>query len=78
LYKENLLKLNGILVDYGTNDPYHWIPEGCQFFAQQLAAENIPYQLMSFKGGHGPLSERAGAVVLPFFSAKLVFEADKQ
>lgn len=78
LYKENLLKLNGILVDYGTNDPYHWIPEGCQFFAQQLAVENIPHQLMSFEGGHGPLSGRAEAVVLPFFSTKLVFEVDKQ
>ncbi len=74
LFKENLLSLKGILVDYGTHDQYRWIPEGCQFFSQQLEAENIPHQLISFEGGHGPLSDRAKAVMLPFFSEVLVFE----
>jgi pimeloyl-ACP methyl ester carboxylesterase len=78
LYKDNLLKLKGIIVDYGTRDPYRWIPEGCEFFSQQLEAANIPHQLMSFEGRHGPLSDRAEAVMLPFFAEALVFEADKQ
>lgn len=78
LYKENLLQLQGIVVDYGTRDQYRWIPEGCQFFSQQLEAENIPHQLVSFEGGHGIFMERAEAVMLPFFSKVLTFEAEQQ
>jgi S-formylglutathione hydrolase FrmB len=77
-YKANLLKLKGILVDCGTRDQYRWIPEGCQFFSQQLEAEKIPHQLVSYEGGHGPVSDRAEAVMLPFFSEVLTFGADKQ
>jgi hypothetical protein len=41
-YKDNLLKLKGIVVDYGEHDEYTWIPKGCVYFGEQLAAAASP------------------------------------
>lgn len=74
LFKDNFMSLNGIVIDYGTNDENLWIPQGCEYFASQLTAANIPNQLVSFPGGHiDSLPERIREFMLPYFSANLIF-----
>ena len=74
-YKENLLKLNSIVIDYGANDQYRWLPRGCEYFSAQLTAAGIPNQLVSFPRDHrSGLEQRIRGYMLPFFSQKLVFD----
>ncbi|MFO7682209.1 MAG: alpha/beta hydrolase-fold protein, partial [Chloroflexota bacterium] len=73
-YQDNLLSLNGIIIDYGEQDSYFWIPAGADYFSQQLEAANIPHELLTFEGGHGNLVGRAREVMLPFFSNTLISE----
>jgi S-formylglutathione hydrolase len=74
-YKGNFLKLKGIVVDYGTEDAYAWIPKGCVYFGDQLTAAGIPVKIESFDGGHeNELGTRIGDHMLPFFSSTLAFE----
>ena len=70
-YRANLLALRGIVVDYGTQDEYVWIPPGCEYLHQQLDRAGIPNRLETFGGGHGPVGPRAGEVMLPFFTEVL-------
>jgi S-formylglutathione hydrolase FrmB len=67
-FQDNLRSLRGIALDYGTNDPYAWIPEGCAYFTEQLAAHSITAQVTPYEGGHGPIGPRADAVMFPFFA----------
>ena len=32
----NMLQLKGLVVDYGRQDEYAWIPKGCEYFGAQL------------------------------------------
>ena len=70
-YRANLLALRGIVVDYGIQDEYAWIPPGCEYLHQQLDRAGIPNRLETFQGGHGPVGPRAGEVMLPFFTEVL-------
>ncbi len=75
LYKDNLLKLKGIVVDYGEYDEYNWIPKGCIYFGEQLTAAGIPVKVEAYSGSHqSVLGERIRDYMLPFFSAVLKFE----
>ena len=75
-YKDNFLQLKGIVVDYGTNDEYAWIPKGCVYFGKQLTAAGIPVKVESYEGTHqSGLSERIRGFMLPFFSTTLKFES---
>ncbi len=74
-YKDNLLKLKGIVVDYGTHDQYVWIPAGCVYFDQQLTAAGIPHEMAVHDGDHqSQLSKRVLEHMLPFFSKLLAGE----
>ncbi|HTP07549.1 MAG TPA: alpha/beta hydrolase [Anaerolineae bacterium] len=74
-YKDNWLKLKGIVVDYGEYDEYAWIPKGCVYFGEQLTAAGIPVKVESFKGSHqSDLGERIRDYMFPFFSTTLTFE----
>jgi S-formylglutathione hydrolase FrmB len=74
-YKANLTQLSGLVIDYGRNDQYAWIPKGCEYVDAQLTAAGIPHQLVSFDGGHeSHLALRIREHMLPFFSEKLVFD----
>lgn len=74
-YKENLLKLQGITVDYGIADQSPWIPHGCIYFSEQLSKENIPHQLLSYQGDHeNQIRDRIEFYLIPFFSEKLAQE----
>lgn len=71
-YKANMLRLNGLVVDYGRTDEYAWIPKGCQYFDKQLSAAGIPHEVRGFDGDHQTrLSERISSYMLPFLSQHL-------
>ncbi len=74
-YQDNFRQLRGIVIDYGTRDPYRWIPVGCDFLSAELTAAGIPHKLLTFAGGHGNLVGRAREVMLPFFSGVLQAES---
>jgi S-formylglutathione hydrolase len=74
-YRDNFLKLKGIVVDYGTNDGNAWIPQGCVYFDQQLTAAGIPHEMAVHDGDHqSQLGKRVLEHMLPFFSKLLVEE----
>jgi enterochelin esterase-like enzyme len=74
-YKDNLLKLKGIVVDYGTMDENIWIPKGCVYYGEQLTSAGIPVKLESYHGNHGSqIGDRIRNHMLPFFSELLKFE----
>jgi len=74
-YKDNLLKLKGIVVDYGEFDEYGWIPKGCVYFGEQLTAVGIPVKVESYNGNHSnQLGQRISDFMLPCFSTILKFE----
>jgi enterochelin esterase-like enzyme len=70
-FADELRSLRGMLVDYGVNDEYAWIPPGAEYYAEQLAANDVPVRLEQFDGGHGPASVRAEDVMWPFFAEVL-------
>ncbi|HLO16176.1 MAG TPA: alpha/beta hydrolase-fold protein, partial [Anaerolineales bacterium] len=73
--KDNLLKLKGIVVDYGTGDENGWIPKGCVYYGEQLSAAGIPIKVESYVGNHGgQIGNRIRDYMLPFFSTLLKFE----
>jgi pimeloyl-ACP methyl ester carboxylesterase len=74
-YKDNFLKLKGIVVDYGVHDEYSWIPKGSVYFGEQLAAAGIPVKVEGYNGSHqSQLGTRIRDFMLPFFSTTLEFE----
>ena len=74
-YKSNLLQLKGIVIDYGKQDDYAWIPDGCNYFSELLKKENIPHELYPYEGNHmNQVRTRLEENMLPYFSSHLVFE----
>ena len=74
-YRDNLLMLKGITVDYGTNDEYKWIPQGCVYLDQQLTAAGIPHEMAVHDGNHqSSLGKRVLEHMVPFFSKLLAGE----
>ena len=79
-YHDNLTKLRGIVIDYGAEDIYRWIPPGSEYLSRQLSEAGIQHQIYRFNGGHGDhLEERLIEVMLPFFDRVLVdpYDPDK-
>lgn len=74
LYKDNILKLKSIQVEYGLKEEDKWRINGCKYFAKLLTAEKLPVKLVTFDSGHSDkLRERIEKSLLPFFSN--IFEA---
>jgi pimeloyl-ACP methyl ester carboxylesterase len=74
-YKDNLLKLKGIVVDYGIHDENPWIPKGSDYYGEQLTAAGIPVTVESYNGNHSnQIGQRISEYMLPFFSRLLQFE----
>lgn len=72
---DNLRRLKLLTIDYGTSDPYRWIPKGCVCLSGLLTAAKIPHELASFSGGHGDRNKtRMETVVLPYFLKNLDHE----
>ncbi|MBN1121678.1 MAG: hypothetical protein JXJ17_11420 [Anaerolineae bacterium] len=75
LYKDNLLSLEAITVDWGTSDEYAWIPQGCEYYSEKLTEAGIPHEVETFEGGHMERGRtRIEEHLLPFFSNILAFE----
>ena len=75
-YKDNLLQLKGIVVDYGVHDENPWIPKGAEYYGEQLTAAGIPVTVESYDGDHSnTVGERIREHMLPFFSSLLRFES---
>jgi len=73
-----LLALKDIHIDYGGNDYYKWIPEGCKYFSRLLKKNGIKHTLSEYKGGHEDrLRERMEGYMFPFFSEKLDYSPSK-
>ena len=71
-YHDNLAKLRGIVIDYGTKDKYPWIPPGSEYVSAKLTEAGIPHQIYQFDGDHGNrLVERVTEIMLPFFDRVL-------
>jgi pimeloyl-ACP methyl ester carboxylesterase len=71
-YHDNLAKLRGIVIDYGTKDKYQWIPPGSVYVSAKLTEAGIPHQIYQFDGDHGDrLVERVTEIMLPFFDRVL-------
>lgn len=74
-YKDNLLKLKGIVVDYGIQDENPFIPTGSEYYGEQLTAAGIPVKVESYEGNHSnQLRDRISNYMLPFFSEILKVE----
>jgi len=71
--KENLLKLRGIVIDYGQKEEFSHIRITSQLFSKALAEQNIPHVFEMYEGGdHGnKIKQRVETRVLQFFSEKL-------
>lgn len=71
--KDNLLKLRGIVIDYGQNEEFSHIRITSQLFSKALAEKNIPHVFEMYEGGdHGSkIRQRFETRVLRFFSEKL-------
>lgn len=74
-YKDNWLKLKGIVVDYGTKDGNTWIIDGCVYLDKQLTAAGIQHEVAVHDGDHETqLGKRVLEHMLPFFSKLLIGE----
>ncbi len=74
-YRENLLKLKGYGIDYGTNDYFKWIIDGNTYYDSLLTAEGIPHQLWKNNGGHGDQHRlRTENVLLPYIDSLLTYD----
>ncbi len=72
IYKDNLLKLKGIQVEYGLKEDAKWRINGAKYFIKLLTAEKLPVKLVTFDGGHSDkLRERIEKSMLPFFAGNL-------
>jgi S-formylglutathione hydrolase len=68
-YKENILKLKNIQIEYGLKEEDKWRINGCKYLVKLLTAEKLPIKLVTFNGGHNDkLRERIEQSMLPFFS----------
>jgi S-formylglutathione hydrolase len=71
-YRDNLLKLRGIWLDYGTRDEFTHIPIATRELSNLLAKAGIPHTFEVFDGTHDSKApERIGTKMLPYFSRLL-------
>jgi S-formylglutathione hydrolase FrmB len=75
-YTGNLLKLQGLYIDYGVQEEFSHIPAGSLALSRELSEHGIPHTFEVYQGDHNRrIPERLETRVLPFFSRVLKFEA---
>jgi enterochelin esterase-like enzyme len=75
-YRDSLLKLRGIWLDYGTKDEFTHIPIATSELSNKLAKAGIPHTFEVFDGTHDSKApERVGTKMLPYFSQLLSGES---
>lgn len=77
-YVENLKKLTALTFDWGRNEEYPFVVEGCKAFSLELEMLGIKHHAEEYLGKHSDKiwaeDERALNVMLPFFDRYLAFE----
>jgi hypothetical protein len=74
-YRENLLKLKGYGIDYGTGDYFRWIIDGNIYYDSLLTAEGIPHRLWKNSGGHGDQHKiQTENIMLPYIDSLLTYD----
>jgi len=73
-YKQNLLSLRGLVIEYGRNDQFQSVLFNAPLFSKALAERGIPHIFEIYDGTHeDKIKERLEKKVLPFLSEKLDF-----
>jgi enterochelin esterase-like enzyme len=71
-YRDNLKKLRGLALDYGTSDQFADVPTGVMHLSDLLSELRVPHTLDVYEGDHRQnVVERLGTIVFPFFSRLL-------
>ncbi len=66
--KEQLSALNSLVIEYGENDAFSWIPDGCVYFSELLTEQGIEHTLDTYQGGHeDKITTRIKDNVIPHF-----------
>ncbi len=77
-YVENLKKLTALKFDWGKNEEYRYVVQGCEAFSLELEILGINHYAEEYVGRHFDKvwtdDGRALHSVLPFFDANLTFE----
>lgn len=74
-YRENLLKLKGYGIDYGTSDYFRWIVDGNVYYDSLLTAAGIPHQTWKNSGGHGDQHKiQTESIMLPYIDSLLTYD----
>lgn len=70
--RANLLRLQGLFVDYGTQDEFSHIRQGVADFSRLLSDSAVPHTLLVFNGDHNNRApEHVSSQLLPFFARTL-------
>jgi len=74
-YKQNLLSLRGIFIDYGQKEEFSHVRIASTLFSKALAERSIPHGFEIYEGGThiSKIKERMETRVFQFFSDKLDF-----
>ncbi len=71
-YRDNLMHLRGLYIDYGLQDQFSHIPVGIRAISDELTQLGVPHVLASYTGDHGNhVRDRLEMAVMPFFSEML-------
>ena len=71
-YKQNLLKLRALAIDYGHSDVFADIPPSIRRFSSVLSNLSVPHKVEGYDGGHeNKLADRATNHMFPFFARTL-------
>lgn len=74
-FRDNLVSLRGLWIDYGFDDEFFHIPPTTLAFSRKLAEYGVPHVFEVYQGDHRDrMPARIGDRVLPFFSSTLMFE----
>ena len=66
--------LKAIMIMYGTNDNYSWIPRGCDFMAKGMNERGITYTLNTYNDSHCIPYDAVKKYYIPFFSENLSYQ----
>ena len=74
-HSEVFSALKTFVIDYGSNDEYTWIPEGCEYVSELLDQAGIAHELIMHSGTHmSQLNIQIRNSLLPVFSDNLTFD----
>ncbi len=73
-YLEGDERLKSIVLNFGSNDDFEWIPRGCRSLSDLLTEYDIPNLEFEFIGEHSLYESQVKTRLLPYFSENLEYE----